>query len=128
MAKTLVFSARKDDFRVDYFCSGGPGGQHQNTTLSGCRITHIESGLAAESRQERSAPQNKKIAFDRLAKLLIAHYVPKRPKTRAPNDVVRSYHEPDDRVRDYLGNTFSYKETIHKNKAHKAINALAKSQ
>lgn len=68
MDKELLFSVTKKDFRIDTFRSGGKGGQHQNTTDSGVRITHIESGAVGESREERKQHQNKKIAFERLAK------------------------------------------------------------
>ena len=64
--KELLFSLTKKDFRIDTFRSGGKGGQHQNTTDSGVRITHIESGAVGESREERSQSQNKKTAFERL--------------------------------------------------------------
>jgi peptide chain release factor 2 len=39
------------------FCSGGPGGQHQNKTQSGVRLIH-KSGVRGESRTERSQPKN----------------------------------------------------------------------
>ena len=68
MAKELLFSLTKKDFRIDTFRSGGKGGQHQNTTDSGVRITHIESGAVGESREERSQSQNKKKALERLVK------------------------------------------------------------
>jgi len=66
MAKELLFSITRKDFRVDTFRSGGKGGQKQNKTESGVRITHIDSGAVGESREERSQHQNKKIAFRRL--------------------------------------------------------------
>jgi peptide chain release factor 2 len=40
------------------FRSGGPGGQHQNKTESGVRYIHKPSGVAAESRSERSQFKN----------------------------------------------------------------------
>ena len=64
--KELLFSLGKKDFRIDTFRSGGKGGQHQNKTNSGVRITHPESGAVGESREERSQLQNKKKAFERL--------------------------------------------------------------
>lgn len=66
MSKKLLFSITKKDFRVDTFRSGGKGGQKQNKTDSGVRITHLDSGAVGESREERSQLQNKKNAFRRL--------------------------------------------------------------
>lgn len=64
--KELLYSLTKKDFKVQTFKSGGPGGQHQNKTDSGVRITHIESGAVGECRNTKSQHQNKKIAFTRL--------------------------------------------------------------
>jgi len=65
MGKELLFSVTKKDFRIDTFRAGGKGGQKQNKTSSGVRITHIESGAVGESREERSQHLNKEIAFKR---------------------------------------------------------------
>lgn len=66
MNKELLFSLTKKDFRVDTFKSGGKGGQHQNKTNSGVRITHLETGISSESRKHREQLQNKKAAFNKL--------------------------------------------------------------
>jgi protein subunit release factor B len=66
MPKELLFSITKDDFEIETFRSGGKGGQYQNTTDSGVRIRHKESGAVGESRTERSQLQNKKLALRRL--------------------------------------------------------------
>lgn len=63
--RELLFSVTKDDFRIDTFRAGGKGGQHQNKTDSGDRLTHIESGAVGESRSERSQHANRKKAFRR---------------------------------------------------------------
>lgn len=101
--KTLIASYTRKDFRVDSFNSGGPGGQHQNKTKSGCRITHIASGLVAECRETKSWHQNRTIAFRRLA-VLIKHWhieqldsLPERSR-----EVIRTYNVPDNRVKDHL--------------------------
>lgn len=65
--RQLLFSVTLDDCRVDTFRSGGKGGQHQNKTESGVRITHIASGAVGESRESRSQHENKRIAFRRMA-------------------------------------------------------------
>lgn len=49
---------KPDDLVRQTFCSGGPGGQHQNKTQSGVRYIHKPTGIAAESRTERSQHKN----------------------------------------------------------------------
>ena len=66
MKKELLFSITKKDFEVQTFCSGGPGGQHQNKTSSGVRIIHRASGSVGESRTDRSQHRNKRLALKRL--------------------------------------------------------------
>jgi len=65
--RKILLTLTKKDFRIDTFRSGGKGGQHQNKVESGVRITHIASGLSAESRNTRSQHRNRAIAFKRLA-------------------------------------------------------------
>jgi peptide chain release factor 2 len=55
---SIEIELRDDELRRDTFRSGGPGGQHQNKTESGVRYTHLPSGIAAESRSERSQHKN----------------------------------------------------------------------
>ena len=69
MADEITYTRK--DFRVDTFRAGGKGGQNQNKLETGVRITHIESGLSAESRTHRTQRQNKIEAFNRLADKLI---------------------------------------------------------
>ena len=65
MSKELLFSVTKKDFRIDTFRAGGKGGQNQNKTESGVRITHIESGAVGEARDSREQHKNKENAFKR---------------------------------------------------------------
>src|SRR5690348_2524463 len=53
----------KKDFKEDVFRAGGKGGQKQNKTSSGVRLTHLESGAVGESREHREQHQNRKTAF-----------------------------------------------------------------
>jgi len=54
------------DIEMQTFCSGGPGGQHQNKTQSGVRLIHKPTGVRAESRTERSQHKN----YDNCLKML----------------------------------------------------------
>lgn len=62
---------RDDELKRDTFRSGGPGGQHQNKTESGVRYTHLPTGVAAESRSERSQHKNDANALALLKAKLI---------------------------------------------------------
>lgn len=67
MPREFLFRVPRKEFEVQTFRSGGKGGQHQNKTDSGVRITHKESGAAGESREFKSQTQNKEAAFKRMA-------------------------------------------------------------
>ena len=59
------------DLKFDTFRAGGPGGQHQNTTDSAVRVTHIPTGQTAISKDERSQHRNKQTAIDRLSERML---------------------------------------------------------
>ena len=52
--------------RVETFRAGGPGGQHQNKTESGVRLTHLPTGISVTARDSRSQHRNRRIALIRL--------------------------------------------------------------
>ncbi len=68
---TIDIVLRDDELKRDVFRSGGPGGQHQNKTESGVRYTHLPTGVAAESRSERSQHKNDANALAMLKAKLI---------------------------------------------------------
>jgi peptide chain release factor 2 len=77
--------------RVETFRSGGPGGQHQNVTESGVRLTHIPTGIRVVSREERSQHRNRERALTRLREKLEA--LRRRAKPRLRTKVPRAEKE-----------------------------------
>ncbi len=69
---TIEIEIKPDDLEKQTFCSGGPGGQHQNKTQSGVRLIHIPTGVRAESRTERSQFKNHDNALKMLKTRLYA--------------------------------------------------------
>ncbi len=80
MAKKPKYNVilRDKDLRRDTFRSGGPGGQAQNKLETGVRYTHIPTGVAAESRSERSQDANDQNALASLKDKLLRLWMLKR--------------------------------------------------
>lgn len=76
---------RDDDLEMQTFCSGGPGGQHQNKTQSGVRLIHLPTGVRAESRTDKSQHKNR----DNALKLLKARLYAIEEQKRLGDSVTR---------------------------------------
>lgn len=110
----------KADLRVDTFRASGAGGQHVNKTESGVRITHIPTGVVAESTEDRSQHKNRDIAMGRLSyeikeisrKKFEGEQAAKRKSLVGSgdrSDKIRTYNFPQNRVTDHRIDLTLYK-------------------
>lgn len=103
MTRELIHQATRKDFRVDWFSGTGAGGQHRNKHQNCVRLVHIPTGLMTTGQEYRDRPANMRAAFKKMAKQLVDHWLGDLRRARFPgsDDVIRTYHAPDNRVLDH---------------------------
>lgn len=98
------------DLRVDTYRSSGAGGQHRNKTDSAVRLTHMPTGIVAQSHNDRSQHRNREVAMTMLkAKLYELELAKRRQEKQSEEDgksdigwgsQIRSYVLDQSRIKD----------------------------
>ena len=102
----------KSDLKIDTYRASGAGGQHVNKTESAIRITHVPTGIVAESQESRNQLRNREIALQRLyvkihdiERQKYESEVSNRRKSLIGSgdrsDKIRTYNYPQNRVTDH---------------------------
>ena len=124
------------DLRVDTYRASGAGGQHVNKTESAIRITHVPTGLVAESQQSRNQHKNREIAMKmlstRLYEMEYTKHMNEIAARRKPlvstgdrSAKIRTYNFPQGRITDHRIDLTLYKlEAIINGDLQEIIDAL----
>jgi peptide chain release factor 1 len=112
VAKEVDVKIEDKDIRVDVYRAQGAGGQHVNTTDSAVRVTHLPTGIVAQSQDERSQHMNKAKALSvlrtRIHEEVRVRQMAERAAARSQQvgtgsrtERVRTYNWAQDRITDH---------------------------
>jgi peptide chain release factor 1 len=118
-AEEVDVELKPDELHIQATRSGGPGGQHVNTTDSAVQITHLPTGIMVKCQDGRSQGKNKEKALQILrSKLLEAKIREEADKYSAHRknligsggreEKIRTYNYPQNRLTDHRVNLTLY--------------------
>ena len=139
-ADKIEVEINASDLRIDVFRSSGPGGQSVNTTDSAVRITHIPTGIVAQSQDEKSQHKNKAKAMKVLSARLFEKLREEQTREQAQkrrtmvgtgdrSERIRTYNFPQGRITDHrIGLTLYKLPQVLQGEVEELVEALMASE
>jgi peptide chain release factor 1 len=135
-ADEIELNINPDDLKMEFFHSGGAGGQNVNKVTTAVRITHVPSGIVASCQDDRSQVRNRMKAMAVLRARLLdieqrkqSESIVKERRLQVGGgqraEKIRTYNFPQNRVTDHrIGSSFHNLQQILDGELDEVIDAV----
>jgi len=139
-AEEIELNINQDDLKMEFFHSGGAGGQNVNKVTTAVRITHLPTGIVASCQDERSQIRNRMKAMAVLRARLLdleqrkqSESIDKERRMQVGGgqraEKIRTYNFPQNRVTDHrISSSFHNLQQILDGELDEIIEALSSKE